>query len=121
MSGPPPPRRKYDTYNPSALPTANVGRGRIALDKDGKDLLEVQYETWNKRLDEEVGNMAKGLQELVELSNVSFERKARGGACFAGGVHGTSSYGWAAESFRPLSGQSPVDELTADRNQPAVA
>lgn len=70
MSGPQG-RRKYDTFNPSALPTANVGRGRIALDKDGKDPLEVQYDAWNKRLDEEVGNMAKGLQELVELSNVS--------------------------------------------------
>lgn len=70
MSGPPG-RRKYDTFNPSALPTANVGRGRIALEKDGKDQLEAQYEAWNKRLDEEVGNMAKGLQELVELSNVS--------------------------------------------------
>lgn len=70
MSGPPG-RRKYDTFNPAALPTANVGRGRIALDNDGKDALEAQYEAWNKRLDEEVGSMAKGLQELVELSNVS--------------------------------------------------
>lgn len=75
----PPGRRKYDTFNPSALPTANVGRGRIALDKDGKDPLEVQYEAWNKRLDEEVGSLAKGLQELVELSNVSHVGMAKRG------------------------------------------
>lgn len=66
---------KTDALRPSSLPSAQFGQSFSArVDTTGSSLqedLQKSYEEWNKRIDTEVGSLATGLQDLVDLANVS--------------------------------------------------
>lgn len=72
--------RKYDTYVPSALPSASLGRRRgppiggtrTFGDDEPTDELEKSYQQWNTRIDKEVKSVVEGLGDLVRLADVSY-------------------------------------------------
>ncbi|KAL1406190.1 hypothetical protein Q8F55_007879 [Vanrija albida] len=75
--------RQYDVFNPSALPTASLGRRglRPAPRAGGLDAADAKrtpdaeldrvYDEWNVRIDKEVKAVASGLGELVALADIS--------------------------------------------------
>lgn len=74
--------RKYDTYVPSALPSASLGRRRPPIggarafgDDEPTDDLEKAYVQWNTRIDKEVKAVVDGLGDLVRLADVSNVRR----------------------------------------------
>lgn len=66
-----------DALRPSALPTAQLGQPSSSRTNNPtsasslQDDLQKTYEDWNKRIDTEVQGLASGLQDLVDLANVS--------------------------------------------------
>lgn len=72
--------RKYDTYVPSALPSASLGRRRGPPiggvrqfgDEEPTDDLEKSYVQWNTRIDKEVKAVVEGLGDVVRLADVSW-------------------------------------------------
>ncbi|CAK9782097.1 hypothetical protein CC85DRAFT_289161 [Cutaneotrichosporon oleaginosum] len=67
--------RKYDTFVPSALPSASLGRRRPPIGErtfgheEGDDL-DKAYHEWNVRIDKEVKAVVDGLGDLVRLADL---------------------------------------------------
>ncbi|WVQ85645.1 hypothetical protein IAT38_007811 [Cryptococcus sp. DSM 104549] len=77
---------KTDSLRPSSLPSATLGRRREHLpssslltaadssltpEERAKQALDKEHERWNERIDKEVKGCVDGLQELVELADIS--------------------------------------------------
>ncbi|BEJ18117.1 hypothetical protein CspHIS471_0703940 [Cutaneotrichosporon sp. HIS471] len=66
---------KYDTYVPSALPSASLGRRRPPIGErtfeheDGDDL-DKAYNDWNIRIDKEIKAVVEGLGDLARLADI---------------------------------------------------
>ena len=73
-NGTPPQPFRTDALNPSSLPTASLGHLRPLSSRpiqSSSTQPDVSHEEWNLRIDREVKAVVGGLEDLIDLSDVS--------------------------------------------------